>query len=274
MNLKEIILSLKENQALLHYNVSTFEQIKAGILAVKETNIPLIFGVSEGERNYLEEDLIKEVIDFYKKDLPVFLSADHSKSFETAKRVIDLNYDLVLFDGSEYSFEENVRITKELINYRSGKNILIEGEIGYLPGKSEIQERVEVKQEYLTEPEEALKFATETKIDLLAVSIGNFHGVTNQEPVLDFERGKKIAKLVRVPLVLHGGSGISVENLKKAINCGFKIIHLNTEFRKIWKEKLAEEFKKETITPYKILEPVIESIFKKVIFYQKNFFKV
>lgn len=272
MNIKEIILSLNENQALLHYNVSTFEQIKAGILAVKETNIPLIFGVSEGERDYLGEELVKEIIDFYKKDLPVFLNADHSKNFERVKKTIDLNYDTVLFDGSEYSFEENVRITKELINYRGEKNILIEGEIGYLPGKSEIQKDVEVKKEFFTEPEESLKFVTETKVDLLAVSIGNFHGLTDIEPVLDFERGKKIHQLTKVPLVLHGGSGISIENLKRAIVSGFKIIHLNTEFRKIWKEKLTEEFKKETVTPYKILEPVVKSIADRIIFYQKNFF--
>ena len=270
MDLKEVVYSLKEEQAILHYNVASFEQIKAGILAVKETKIPLIFGVSEGERNYLGEELIKEIIDFYKKDLPIFLNADHSKSFETAKRAIDLNYDTVLFDGSEYSFEENIKITKELINYRAGKNVLIEGEIGYLPGKSEIQKEVEVKEEYLTKPEEALKFVEETKVDFLAVSIGNLHGITEKEPVLDFDRGKKIFELVKIPLVLHGGSGISLENLKRAVRVGFKIIHLNTEFRKIWKEKLQEELKKESVVPYKILEPVIEELKKKIIFYQTN----
>ncbi len=272
MGLKELIYSLKENQALLHYNVATFEQIKAGILAVRETKLPLIFGVSEGERNYLGEDLIKEIIDFYKKDLPVFLNADHSKSFETAKKALDLNYDAVLFDGSEYFIDDNIKITKELITFREAKNILIEGEVGYLPGKSEIQKEIEIKEEYLTKPEEALKFVEETKVDLLAVSIGNVHGITATEPILDFERGKKIYELVKIPLVLHGGSGISLENLKKAASCGFKIIHLNTEFRKIWKEKLQEELKKESVTPYKILEPVIEEIKKKIIYYQENLF--
>lgn len=272
-------MSLKANQALLHYNVSTFEQIKAGILAVKETNIPLIFGVSEGERNYLGEDLIKDIVDFYKKDLPVFLNADHSKSYESAKRALDLNYDAVLFDGSEYSFEENIKITKELIDYRNAflfyrqeGDILIEGEIGYLPGKSEIQKEVEVKKEFFTEPEEALKFVTETKVDLLAVSIGNFHGITEVEPVLDFDRGRQIYEVVKIPLVLHGGSGISIENLKRAIISGFKIIHLNTEFRKIWKEELQKDLAEQTVTPYKILDSVVEQIKKKIIYYQINFY--
>ncbi|GIW67517.1 MAG: fructose-1,6-bisphosphate aldolase, class II [Candidatus Parcubacteria bacterium] len=271
MHLKELIYSLKTGEAILHYNVATLEQIKAGILAVQETKIPLIFGVSEGERNYLSPALVKEIIDFYKKDLPIFLNADHSKSFETAKQAIDLNYDAVLFDGSELTLDENIKITKELINYRGDKNILIEGEIGKIEGKSEIQKEVEVKKENLTKVEEAIKFVEETKVDLLAVSIGNIHGITEKEPELDFERGREIAQAVKIPLVLHGASGLSLEKIKKCIEIGFKIIHLNTEFRKIWKEKLIEELGKETVTPYKILEPVVEEIKKKIVYYQVRF---
>ncbi len=272
MTLKEIISSLKNHQALLHYNVATFEQIKAGVLAVKETNIPLIFGVSEGERNYLGEDLIKEIIDFYKKDLPIFLNADHSKSFETAKKAIDLNYDAVLFDGSELSFEENVKITRELVSYRGSKEILIEGEIGYIPGKSEIQKEIEFKESYLTDPQIAYEFYQRTKIDLLAISIGNIHGITTKEPHLDFERAQKISNLVKIPLVLHGASGLSLEQIKKAILYGFKIIHLNTEFRQIWHQELSENLKKDTIIPYKILDPVVQKLKDKIIFYQQEFF--
>jgi fructose-bisphosphate aldolase class II len=276
MKLKELIFSLKENQAILHYNVASLEQIKAGILAVKETKIPLIFGVSEGERNYLNPKLVKKIIDFYKEeenlqDL-IFLNADHSKSLESAKKAIDLNYDSVLIDLSELDLEENIRQTKELINYRANKNILIEGEVGKIEGKSEIQKEVEVKKENLTKVEFALRFVEETKVDLLAVSIGNVHGIVEKEPELDFERGREIAKAVKIPLVLHGASGLSIEKIKKCISIGFKIIHINTEFRKIWKEKLREELDKETVVPYKIYEPVIEEIKKKIIYYQEEFF--
>jgi ketose-bisphosphate aldolase len=276
MNLKELIYSLKEDQAILHYNVSSLEQIKAGILAVKETKIPLIFGVSEGERDYLNPKLVKKIIDFYKEkenlqDL-IFLNADHSKGLESAKRAIDLNYDFVLIDLSELELEENIKQTKELINYRANKNILIEGEVGKIEGKSEIQKEVEVKKENLTKVEDALRFVEETKVDLLAVSIGNVHGIVEKEPELDFERGREIAKAVKIPLVLHGASGLSIEKIKKCISIGFKIIHINTEFRKIWKEKLKEELEKETVVPYKIYEPVIEEIKKKIIYYQEEFF--
>jgi ketose-bisphosphate aldolase len=276
MSLKELIYSLKENQAILHYNVASLEQIKAGILAVKETKIPLIFGVSEGERNYLNPKLVKKIIDFYKEeenlqDL-IFLNADHSKGLESAKRAIDLNYDFVLIDLSELELEENIKQTKELINYKANKNILIEGEVGKIEGKSEIQKEVEIKKENLTKVEDALRFVKETKVDLLAVSIGNVHGIVEKEPELDFERGREIAKAIKIPLVLHGASGLSIEKIKKCISIGFKIIHINTEFRKIWKEKLKEELEKETVVPYKIYEPVIEEIKKKITYYQEEFF--
>jgi fructose-bisphosphate aldolase class II len=267
---------LKENQAILHYNVASLEQIKAGILAVKETKKPLIFGVSEGERDYLNPKLVKKVIDFYKEEKNlqdlIFLNADHSKSLESAKRAIDLNYDSVLIDLSELDLEENIKQTRELINYRANKSILIEGEVGKIEGKSEIQKEVEVKKENLTKVEDALKFVEETKVDLLAVSIGNVHGIVEKEPELDFERGREIAKAVKIPLVLHGASGLSIEKIKRCISIGFKIIHINTEFRKIWKEKLKEKLEKETVVPYKIYEPVIEEIKKKIIYYQEEFF--
>ena len=273
MSLKEILENLKENQAILHYNVSTFEQIKAGVLAVKETNIPLIFGVSEGERNYLIPDLVKNIIDFFRENenLPIFLNADHSKSLESGKLAIDLNYDAVLLDLSDLDLEENIKQTKTLIEHRGEKNILIEGEVGKIEGRSEIQKEIEVSEENLTKIDDAIKYVSETGVDLLAVSIGNIHGITSGSIKLDFERGAKIYRNVKIPLVLHGGSGISMDDFKRCIEIGFKIIHINTEFRKIWKEKLAEELNKETVTPYKILDPVVEALKEKIIYYQKSF---
>ncbi len=279
MKLKEIIYNLTQNQAILHYNVSTLEQIKAGILAVKETKIPLIFGVSEGERKYLNPKLVKKIIDFYKEEENlnnfIFLNADHSKTFESSKLALFLNYDEVLVDGSELSLEENIKIVKEIVKLRNENNlnVVIEGEVGFIGGKSEVQkEEIKIREEDLTNPEVALRFVEETKVDLLAISIGNIHGILPYEPKLDFERGEKIAKLVKIPLVLHGASGISIENIKKCIFIGFKIIHINTEFRKIWKEKLIEKLNEDTVTPYKIYDPLVEELKKQIIKYQEVFF--
>ncbi|MCS7200914.1 MAG: class II fructose-bisphosphate aldolase [Patescibacteria group bacterium] len=270
MNLKEVIYSLGQNQAILHYNVSTWEQLKAGILAIRETNIPLIIGLSEGERNYWYDDLIvTRIIKSYQKEIPIFVNADHCKSLETAKKAIDFDYDSVLFDGTELTLANNIDNIKALIDYGKGKNILIEGEVGYLPGKSDFQTEVEVKEDFLTKVEDAIYFYEQTKVDLLAISIGNFHGVSNVEPKLDLKRAKIIYDEIKVPLVLHGGSGIDSNILKMSASYGFKIIHLNTEFRKIWKEILKKELDSSSLVPYKILSPVVEALKERIIFYQK-----
>lgn len=280
MTLREILDSLKSGQALLHTNFATFEQFKAGIEAVKQTNIPLIFGVSERERDYLNEKIARELVFVYTDDLPILLNADHTKSVERAKKAIDLGYDAVLFDGAELNFDDNVARTKDIIEYRnrckavSSKQILIEGELGYLPGHSDLEGEIEIKSEYLTKPEEAGQFVQETQVDLLAVSVGNIHGIPAIKPQLDFERIRQIKNRVKIPLVLHGGSGLTDEDLKNAISAGVKVIHLNTEFRKIWKDELVKEVNnQQTVVPYKILEPVVQKIKERIIYYQKLFWQ-
>jgi fructose-bisphosphate aldolase class II len=282
MNLKNV---LKNNKALLHYNISTFEQFKAGIEAVKETKIPIIFGFSEGEINYLGLDFIKNLKRFIQEEkLPVFFNGDHIKDFNLAKKLIDIGFDAVLFDNSELDFEENILRTKKIVEYKDKKNkkILIEGEIGYIGGSSDVK-IYELKDEYFTKVEEAIGFVKKTKIDLLAISIGNIHGIPlkikykgkiYKKPVLNFEKIKEIKKAVNIPLVLHGGSGLKENDYKKAIESGISIIHINTEFRKIWKKELKKSLKKETIVPYKILDVVVEKIKEDVVYYQKLFYKV
>lgn len=283
MNKEELNNLLKKGRALLHYNVSTFEQFKAGIEAVKETKIPLIIGVSEGERNYFGINYIEDLIDEAKEQgVKVFLNADHCKSINSAKEAIDYKFDFVLFDGSELNLQENILRTKKVVEYRNkkNKNTLIEGEIGYLTGHSDIEGIIELKEEYFTDPEIAEEFVKKTKVDLLAISVGNVHGIPKgvkikgklvEKPKLDFKRIKEIKEKVKVPLVLHGGSGLNKKDYLKAIENGISIIHINTEFRNIWKKELEKSLKKESVVPYKILNPVVKKITKKIIFYQKLF---
>jgi len=296
MTLQEVLRNLKPNQAILHFNFATFEQFKAGVEAVLETGIPLIFGVSEGERDYVREENAINWLAPYRSKLLIFLNADHTKNLDKAKKAIDLNYDAVLFDGSELSFEDNINKTKEIVEYRNkhrvvtNKEILIEGELGYLPGKSDLEREIEVKEEYLTKPEEAEKFVQETKADLLAISVGNVHGMPlsvyrvngpnqsalsqHQSASLDFERIRQIKERVKIPLVLHGGSGLTNADFKQAIQAGISIIHLNTEFRKIWKDELIKEVNSQkTVVPYKILEPVVKKLKERIIYYQKLFWR-
>lgn len=285
MTSKELINNLKKGRALLHYNVSTFEQFKAGIEAIKETKIPLIIGVSEGERNYLGINYIEDLIDEAKEQgISVFLNADHCKTTTSAKEAIDYKFDFVLFDGSELNFKDNILRTKKVVEYRNkkSKNTLVEGEIGYLVGHSDVEKTIELKEEYFTNPDIAQEFVNKAKVDLLAISVGNVHGVPKRikfkdrelkKAKLDFQRIKEIKEKVKIPLVLHGGSGLTKKDYLKAINNGISIIHINTEFRKIWKRELEKNIKKETFVPYKILDKIVEKLKRKIIYYQKLFWQ-
>ena len=284
MELRDLLESIKnKNRALLHFNVATYEQFKAGIEATKETKIPLIIGVSEGERNYLGINYIEDLIyEAKEKGINVFLNADHCKSIKSAKEAIDHKFDSVLFDGSELDFKQNILRTKEVVNYRNkiSKTTLIEGEIGYLVGHSDVEKIAELKEEYFTDPEVAEEFVNKTKIDLLAISVGNIHGIPDKikfkgkiykKPKLDFQRIKLIKEKVKIPLVLHGGSGLGRKDFILAIESGISIIHINTDFRILWKKELLKNLKQKTNVPYKILDKVVEKLKRKIIYYQKLF---
>ncbi len=277
MNLRKILKNLKPGQAILHYNFASLEQFHAGIESVKATGLPLLFGVSEGERAYVGEAAAKTLTAEARKNWPVFLNADHTKSVEKAERVIKLDYDEVLFDGSRLDFQENILATKKVVGLRDerDKNILIEGELGFLPGESELEGKIEMKPEYLTQPDQARAFVEATGVDLLAPSVGNIHGIPDQKIIIDFDRIRKIkAQIGAVEIVLHGGSGLTDEDFRAAIEAGAKIIHLNTEFRKIWKEELSAQIVESTITPYKLMAPVIEKIKERIVHYQKLFWQI
>jgi len=284
MSLGELIESIaKKKGALLHYNVATYEQFKAGVEAAEETKIPLIIGVSEGERNYLGINYIKDLIDAAKEQgINVFLNADHCKSAKSAREAIEYKFDSVLFDSSELDFQESILRTKEIVDYRNkiNKETLIEGEFDHILGHSDVENFIELKEEYFTSPEAAEEFVNKTNVDLLTISVGNIHGIPTKikfkgkiyrKPKLDLARIQAIKERVKIPLVLHGGSGLTKKDFLSAIEKGISIIHLNTEFRILWKKELIKNLKQKTNVPYKILDKVLEKIKKKIIYYQKLF---
>lgn len=263
----------REKWAMAHFNVSSLEQIKAVILAAQELNSPVMLGVSDGEREYLGIRQIVALTKSFREEtgLPIFLNADHSKSIESAKKAIDAGFDSIHIDLSKLPFEENIKGTKEIVEYAKSKNpdISVEGELGHLRGESRIQkEIIEIKEEDLTEPEKALEFIEKTGIDRFAPVVGNIHGISANDLKLDIERIKTLRKILpeNVALVLHGGSGIPDEQIKKAIEAGISNIHINTEIRVIYAETLRKVLNEnlEETTPYKILPPVIEEMKNKI----------
>ena len=250
------------------FNVSTDEQLRAIIEVAQDLKSPVIIGTSESERKFIGTNQAVALVKSWQEQtgLSIILNADHCKSFESAKQAVDAGYSAVHFDGSELDFEENIKITQKVVDYAKSKNkeILIEGEMGYLRGGSEIHEKIEIKQEDLTQPEQAKEFVEKTNVDSLAVAVGNIHGVETdmENPPLHLDRLEEIQKTVpETFLILHGGSGTPEEDIKKAVKLGVVKININTELRIAFSRALKEFFSKnpDAIKPYKVLAPAVSA---------------
>ena len=281
MTLREHIESAKARKvAIGHFNISTLDGIWAIADAARELKLPVIVGVSEGERDYVgvreAAAIVKAIRDERGQD--IFLNADHTYSFERVKEAIDAGFDMVIFDGAQLSLDEN--ITKQCVDYAhqvstaSGRDILVEGELGFIGTSSKmldaIPEGAAVGEVNLTKPEDAVRFIKETDIDLLAPAVGNIHGMLRGEngaiggsdPALNIDRVAAISKAVSasvgdVPLVLHGASGNSADDIEASIKAGVAIVHVNTELRVAYRAGLMKSLMEnpDEVAPYKFLKP-------------------
>jgi len=193
---------------------------------------------------------------------------------EGVKEAVDAGFDSVIFDGAGLPYEENVSLAKKCVEYARSQNpnIIVEGELGFI-GKSsklleEIPEGAAVEGQFLTKPEIAEEFVRETEVSLLAPAVGNMHGMlkSGHNPKIDTERIKELRKSADVPLVLHGGSGISDEDFLSAIKAGISIIHINTEIRLAYRQslKLSLQENPDEVAPYKFLKPSVSAMEKVV----------
>ncbi len=275
-NLFEFIKEAEEKKtAIGHFNVSDIVGLRAVFEAARELNVPVIIGVSEGERGFIGVKQISALVKSFQEeyDYPIFLNADHTHSLDKLKEVVEAGFDSAVFDGSKLSIEENIKITKDAVELAKSisvsrrTNFIIEGEIGYIGSGSiilkEIPEDAAINPEDFTKLENATKFVKETGVNLFAPAVGNIHGIiTNGNPKLDIERIKEIRKSAGVPLVLHGGSGIKDEDFLAAIDAGISVIHINTELRIAWRKGMEAALSQnpEEIVPYKILPKAVEEI--------------
>jgi fructose-bisphosphate aldolase class II len=274
-NLSEILKKATlENWSTGHFNISNLEQLRAIASAAKELNSPIMIGVSEGERGFIGLKQAVAMISAFREEygIPIFLNPDHSKSPESAKQAFDVGFDSIHIDLSDLSLEENIKGTKEVVDYVKSKNpdISVEGELGYLRGESRVQKEViEIKEDDLTKPEEAAEYVEKTGVDRFSGAYGNLHGIAANEPKLDIQRIKVIRSTLpeNVSLILHGGSGISNDDMKRAIAAGISNIHVNTEIRVAYTEALrnALDSDPEQVVPYKIFPPVVNAVKEKVI---------
>ncbi len=215
---KEILTAAdKGGYAVGAFNVNNLEIVQAVIETAVEEKSPVIIQTSEGAIEYAGLDYLIALIRVAAQSpVPVSMHLDHGKDLKVIKRCIDAGYTSVMFDGSLLPFEENVRLTKQVVAWAKPQEVSVEAEIGAIKGVEDLVS-VSEKEAFFTSPDEAAKFAQETGCDALAISIGTAHGAFKfkGEQVLDIERLKKIDALVKVPLVLHGASGISPELVDK-----------------------------------------------------------
>jgi fructose-bisphosphate aldolase class II len=269
--LREYIKEAEEKKvALGHFNVSNLEALKGIYQAAQKLNLPIIIGVSEGEEEFIgREEIVSLIKTIRERDnYPIFLNADHHYTFESVQKALDVGYDSVIIDGVKLSLEENIILTKKCVDYarelskKENRDILVEAEIGFIGISSKLLDTLPegISAETMTKPEDAKYFVEKTGVDLLAPSVGNVHGmIKSGNPKLNIELIKKIREISGVPLVLHGGSGISDEDFSEAIKAGISTIHINTEIRLAYRDAVRKFLieNPDEIAPYKILRPAI-----------------
>lgn len=263
--LETILDAEKRRVAIGHFNISELAALRAIARAAKELKLPVIIGTSEGEADFIgmrqAVSLVRNIRE--ESGINIYLNADHIRSAEKVKEAAEAGYDSIIFDGAKLGLEENIANTKKAVEEIKSINpdILVEGEIGYIGTSSELLEDIpqgaQVSDEELTKPEEAKRFVEETGVDLLAPAVGEIHGmmISGRNPKLSIERIREIKNAAQVPLVLHGGSGLSDADFSSAIQAGISVIHINTEIRVAWRKgleaMLAQDPKQ--VAPYKIL---------------------
>ena len=274
----ELLLAKQHSYALGHFNFSDSTQFNAIAGVALELNVPILLGVSEGEKKFIGIENALSLVRAARKarGTKLFLNLDHGHSIEACKEAIDLGFDSVMFDGSHLPYEENLAKTKEVVEYarkvgeKQERYILVEGELGYIGSSSKLLDEVpEDAGLEKTTPEQAQDFVAKTGVDILAPSVGNIHGMLKgaSNPELDTALIAQIRKAVPDTfLVLHGGSGIKDDEFKLAIKNGINIVHINTEIRKAYRFTLEETLqnKPEEVAPYKFLSDAKEAVKKQV----------
>lgn len=219
-----------ERFAVGQFNMNNLEFAQAIVQAAQEENSPFIYGVSEGALKYMgiEFTVALARAAAEQSGLPIALHLDHGSSFEVAMKCIRAGFSSVMFDGSHYSFEENIRLTKEVVKAAHAMGVSVEGELGTIGG---VEDDISLDEAdaALAKPDEAIRFWEETGVDCVAIAVGTAHGMYKGEVKIHFDIIEAVSSKIPVPVVLHGGSGVPDDQIRKAISVGVGKINVNTE---------------------------------------------
>lgn len=251
--------------AVGQFNINNLEWTKTILETAEKNQSPVILGVSEGAAKYMGGfdtvvGMVKGLMKFLNTTVEVAIHLDHGSSFESCKAAIDAGFTSVMIDGSHHPIDENIKMTKEVVDYAHAKGVSVEAEVGTVGGN---EDGVVGGIKY-ADLNECVRLVNEAKVDALAPALGSVHGPYQGEPVLGFVEMEAIGKATNLPLVLHGGTGIPDEKIQKAIACGTCKINVNTEcqlaFNKLLREFLADEKNAKVYDPRKLIGPAAKGI--------------
>ncbi len=222
----------KHNCGIAAINTPTLEMLLASIKVAEKYNIPFIIQHAEVHESVIAiEDIGPVMVELAKRSTaPIVVHVDHAESFDYVKRGFDVGFNSAMYDGSRYSYEENLEVTKEVVALAAKSGFGIEAELGVMPGREDgVASDKGVGDESLyTDPDQAVEFVTQTGVDALACSFGTVHGLYKAEPKLNFDLIKTLRERTGVPIVMHGGSGLSNEEYRKSIDNGVRKINYYT----------------------------------------------
>jgi len=264
VSMKEMLQDAKDNNyAIGQFNMNNFQWVQATLKSAEKANSPVIIGSSDSIVDYLGGfnlvvTTVKKMIEEMNISVPVVLHLDHAQTVSRCKEAIDAGYSSVMFDGSKLPLEQNIALTKEVVDYAKPKGISVEAEIGSVGGNEDGL----IGEVIYADPQECLRLVKESQVDVLAAALGSVHGPYKGEPKLGFTEMEEIANLIDIPLSLHGGSGIPEDQIKKSIAFGHAKINVNTECSQAWTQTIREILTndQEIYNPKLILEPALDAI--------------
>jgi fructose-bisphosphate aldolase class II len=268
VSMKEMLIkAVKDKYAVGQYNINNLEWTIAILEESQANNAPVILGVTAGAAKYMGGwntvvAMIKGLIKDKGITIPVAIHLDHGENYETCKKAIEAGFTSVMIDASSLPFEENIKETKRVVEFAHQHGVSVEAELGHVGG----QEDDMVAELMYADPKECEIMVKSTGIDCLAPALGSVHGPYQGEPKLGFKEMEEVQKLTNIPLVLHGGSGIPEQQVKRAISLGTAKINVNTESQQEWTKIVRQTLDKdkEVYDPRKIIGPGKEGI-KKVV---------
>lgn len=241
VTVKEILENVSPGWAVGAFNVHNLDDARAVVEAAEELKSPVIMMASQSALNYAgvayAGSLFRQAAQSV--SVPVAVQLDHGQSFELAVQCMRHGFSGVMFDGSHLPLEENIALTKKVVEVARIFGVSVEGELGVLGGKED-DLVVDEEDSALTDPKEAVRFVEETGIDVFAPSIGTAHGFYKEAPRLDFARLQEIRAAVKVPIAMHGSSGLSEDVIKRAIEDGVTKINIGTDLKAVYTGSMRE----------------------------------